>query len=388
MPGQPRLTRANPAQQTAPAGVRLTPLAAAVPRWAEPSRALPGPDKKRRLRRTAPGSVQEPRGSAPRIRRFPRRSGAPRLLPAPTGRSGKENPTRKDAAPMKNKHKQTLSTLLLVLVFLVGLSLLLYPTVSDYWNSLHQSRAIASYAEQVATLDNAAYDALWAEARAYNDTLRTKTDRFTLTDEELAEYNATLNVPGTNVIGYIEIPKIDCYLPIYHGTDEATLQVGVGHLEGSSLPVGGAGTHCVLSGHRGLPSAKLFTDLDQLAEGDTFVLYVLDETLTYEVDQIRIVEPQEVDELAIEDGQDYCTLVTCTPYGINTHRLLVRGHRVENAETDQAAARVSADAMQVDTAAVAPLVAVPLLLLLLFGLLFKTRRRRRPRKPDPPDPKR
>ena len=289
---------------------------------------------------------------------------------------------------MKNKHKQTLSTLLLVLVFLVGLSLLLYPTVSDYWNSLHQSRAIASYAEQVATLDNAAYDALWAEARAYNDTLRTKTDRFTLTDEELAEYNATLNVPGTNVIGYIEIPKIDCYLPIYHGTDEATLQVGVGHLEGSSLPVGGAGTHCVLSGHRGLPSAKLFTDLDQLAEGDTFVLYVLDETLTYEVDQIRIVEPQEVDELAIEDGQDYCTLVTCTPYGINTHRLLVRGHRVENAETGQAAARVSADAMQVDTAAVAPLVAVPLLLLLLFGLLFKTRRRRRPRKPDPPDPKR
>ena len=289
---------------------------------------------------------------------------------------------------MKNKHKQTLSTLLLVLVFLVGLSLLLYPTVSDYWNSLHQSRAIASYAEQVATLDNAAYDALWAEARAYNDTLRTKTDRFTLTDEELAEYNATLNVPGTNVIGYIEIPKIDCYLPIYHGTDEATLQVGVGHLEGSSLPVGGAGTHCVLSGHRGLPSAKLFTDLDQLAEGDTFVLYVLDETLTYEVDQIRIVEPQEVDELAIEDGQDYCTLVTCTPYGINTHRLLVRGHRVENAETGQAAARVSADAMQVDTAAVAPLVAVPLLLLLLFGLLFKTRRRRRPRKPNPPDPKR
>lgn len=285
---------------------------------------------------------------------------------------------------MKNKHKQTLSTLLLVLVFLVGLSLLLYPTVSDYWNSLHQSRAIASYAEQVATLDNAAYDALWAEARAYNDTLRTKTDRFTLTDEELAEYNATLNVPGTNVIGYIEIPKIDCYLPIYHGTDEATLQVGVGHLEGSSLPVGGAGTHCVLSGHRGLPSAKLFTDLDQLAEGDTFVLYVLDETLTYEVDQIRIVEPQEVDELAIEDGQDYCTLVTCTPYGINTHRLLVRGHRVENAETDQAAARVSADAMQVDTAAVAPLVAVPLLLLLLFGLLFKTRRRRGPAAKDEP----
>ena len=278
---------------------------------------------------------------------------------------------------MKKRHKNLVSTLVLLLIFLVGLSLLLYPTVSDYWNSLHQSRAIASYAEQVATLDNDTYDQLLEQARAYNATLPGKTDRFRLSDEELAEYNATLNVPGTNVIGYIQIDKINVYLPIYHGTDEATLQVGVGHLEGSSLPVGGPGTHAVLSGHRGLPSAKLFTDLDQMEVGDTFVLYVLDETLTYQVDQIRIVLPTEMSDLAIEEGQDYCTLVTCTPYGINTHRLLVRGHRVANAETESASdVRVTADAIQIDTTAVAPLVAVPLLLLLLLGMLFKTRKHR------------
>ena len=212
------------------------------------------------------------------------------------------------------------------MVFLVGLSLLLYPTVSDYWNSLHQSRAIASYAGQVAGLDDEVYEALWAEAEAYNETLPDKADRFNMSEEELEEYQTYLSVSGTNVIGYIEIDKIGCYLPIYHGTDESVLQVGVGHLEGSSLPVGGPGTHCVISGHRGLPSAKLFTDLDQMEVGDTFVLYVLDETLTYEVDQIRIVEPTEMSELAIVEGEDYCTLVTCTPYGINTHRLLVRGH--------------------------------------------------------------
>lgn len=303
-----------------------------------------------------------------------------------TGRSGKENPTRKDAVPMKRKHKQTLSTVLLVLVFLVGLSLLLYPTVSDYWNSLHQSRAIASYAEQVANLDNETYDQLWAEAKAYNATLPGKTDRFQLSDEELAQYNATLNVPDTNVIGYIEIDKINCYLPIYHGTDEAVLQVGIGHMEGSSLPVGGPGTHCVLSGHRGLPSARLFTDIDKLVEGDTFVLYVLDETLTYEVDQIRIVEPQELSDLAIEEGQDYCTLVTCTPYGINTHRLLVRGHRIANAAETDSNVRVTADATQIDTTAVAPLVAVPLLLLLLVGMLFKTRKHRQACHSDSKEP--
>ena len=278
---------------------------------------------------------------------------------------------------MKKLRKRTLSTILLIVGFLVGLSLLLYPTVSDYWNSMHQSRAITSYAEHVADIDDSLYESLWAGAQAYNASLLEKADRFTLSDEDLAEYEQMLAVPGTNVIGYIEIDKINCYLPIYHGTDDAVLQVGVGHLEGTSLPVGGASTHCVLSGHRGLPSAKLFTDLDQLEVGDTFVLYVLDETLTYEVDQIRIVEPTDLSDLAIEEGKDYCTLMTCTPYGINTHRLLVRGHRVENAASTL---RVPADAMQIEPMTVAPLVAVPILILLLLGLLVKTRRRRHSRK--------
>ena len=285
-----------------------------------------------------------------------------------------------DDADMKKRQKgkkHNLSTIILILVFLVGLSLLLYPTISDYWNSMHQTRAISSYVEQVADMDDTDYEALLAEAEAYNQTLINKADRFNLTDEELEEYGQLLSVPGTNVIGYIEIDKIDCYLPIYHGTDDSVLQAGVGHLEGSSLPVGGESTHSVISGHRGLPSARLFTDLDQLQEGDTFVLYVLDETLTYEIDQIRIVEPTELSELSIVEGQDYCTLVTCTPYGINTHRLLVRGHRVENAS---AGPRVTADAMQIEPVTVAPLVAIPLLILLLIGLLVRTRRRKHSRK--------
>lgn len=284
-----------------------------------------------------------------------------------------------EAANMKKSRKSIVSTVILILVFLVGLSLLLYPTVSDYWNSLHQSRAIASYAGQVAGLDDEVYEALWAEAEAYNETLPDKADRINMSEEELEEYQTYLSVSGTNVIGYIEIDKIGCYLPVYHGTDESVLQVGVGHLEGSSLPVGGPGTHCVISGHRGLPSAKLFTDLDQMEVGDTFVLYVLDETLTYEVDQIRIVEPTEMSELAIVEGEDYCTLVTCTPYGINTHRLLVRGHRIENEEA-AAVVRVPADAMQIEPVTVAPLVAVPLLILLFIGLLLMTRRRTHSRK--------
>ena len=273
---------------------------------------------------------------------------------------------------MKKLQKSTISTLILILVFLVGLSLLLYPTISDWWNSMHQSRAIAGYARQVADLDNGTYDKLWAEAEAYNKTLLNKPERFEIADGESEEYEAMLSVPGTDVIGYIEIKKIDCYLPIYHGTDEAVLQTGVGHLEGTSLPVGGESTHCAISGHRGLPSAELFTDLDQLEIGDTFVLYVLDEILTYEVDQIRIVEPREVDELKIEEGEDYCTLVTCTPYGINTHRLLVRGHRTAN---ELYGARITADAMQIEPMVVAPLVAVPILVLLVVIILLRTRRK-------------
>ncbi len=278
----------------------------------------------------------------------------------------------------KKLNKKTVSTILLLLVFLVGLSLLLYPTVSDYWNSLHQTRAITGYAGYVADLDDELYDQLLEEARAYNETLVDKADRFSLSDEELEEYEQLLTVEGTQVIGYVQIDKIDCYLPIYHGTSSAVLQVGVGHLEGSSLPVGGESTHSVISGHRGLSSARLFTDLDQLEEGDTFVITVLDETLTYEVDQIRIVEPTDFSELAIVEGEDYCTLMTCTPYGINTHRLLVRGHRVDG--TESSTVRVTADAMQIEPSTVAPVVAAPLLALLLIGLLVRTGRHRHSRK--------
>lgn len=271
--------------------------------------------------------------------------------------------------------KGTLSTTILILVFLVGLSLLLYPTVSDYWNSLHQSRAITEYAEEVANLDNDIYEKLWTDAQTYNEKLFQSHHPLSLKEDEWPEYEAQLNVSGNGIIGYIEIAKINCSLPIYHGTDESVLQIAVGHIEGTSLPVGGESTHCVLSGHRGLPSARLFTDLDQLTEGDTFVLRILDETLTYEVDQILIVKPYEVDALAVEEGRDYCTLVTCTPYGVNTHRLLVRGHRVENRE-EAHAVRVTADAMVVETAVVAPLVAVPMLFVLLIVLLVKTRRKK------------
>lgn len=269
--------------------------------------------------------------------------------------------------------KKHLSTILLLLVFLTGLSLLLYPTVSDYWNSLHQSRAITEYAENVAKLDNSLYEQLWNDAQEYNRTLLGKADRYEMNGEDREIYESLLDVSGNGILGYIEIPAINCSLPIYHGTDEAVLQIAVGHIEGSSLPVGGESTHTVLSGHRGLPSAKLFTDLDKLTTGDTFVLRILDETLTYEVDQILIVEPYELSALEIEEGKDYCTLVTCTPYGINTHRLLVRGHRVEN-QVEAKTVRVTADAMQIEPVIVAPLVAVPMLLILLVVLLARTRK--------------
>ncbi len=271
------------------------------------------------------------------------------------------------------KKKSNLSTVILLVIFLVGLSLLLYPSVSDYWNSFHQTRAIAHYAEDVANIDNERYEQLWADAQAYNSALAQKSDRYDMTDEDREQYDALLNVSGNGIIGYIEIPLIGCSLPIYHGTDEAVLQIAIGHVEGTSLPTGGPGCHSVLSGHRGLPSAKLFTDLDKLTEGDTFILRILDETLTYEVDQILIVLPYEMDALAIDPNEDYCTLVTCTPYGINTHRMLVRGHRVENEEVAQTV-RVTADALQIEPVIVAPLVAAPMLLILLIILLIPKRK--------------
>lgn len=275
---------------------------------------------------------------------------------------------------MKKKNNNW-TTVFLVLLLLAGVSLLLYPSLSDYWNSMHQTRAIASYAETVSQLDTAQYDEMWKAAQDYNRSLAQRETAFALTDEQKAAYESFLDVSGLGVMGYIEIPEIDCSLPIYHGTEESVLQVAVGHLEWSSLPVGGEGTHCVLSGHRGLPSAKLFTNLDKLAVGDTFLLRVLDEVLTYEVDQILIVEPEQVDALGIVPGEDYCTLVTCTPYGINTHRLLVRGHRVENTP-EAARMHVTADATQFDPLLVAPVLAIPVLLLLLIILLVPKRRRK------------
>ena len=265
--------------------------------------------------------------------------------------------------------KQNLSTILLVAVLIVGVGLLVYPSLSDYWNSFHQTRAIASYSDAVSTMDNADYDRIWSEAEAYNAALAEKANPYFFTEEDQKLYEDRLNISGTGVMGYIDIPEIKCTLPIYHGTSEAVLQVGVGHIEGSSLPVGGEGTHCVLSGHSGLPSAVLFTHLEDLDIGDLFTLQIMDETLTYEVDRFNRVLPHEMDLLTIEEGKDSCTLVTCTPYGINTHRLLVHAHRVAN-EAATAHIRVTADAVRIDPILVSPAAAVPMLLLLFLWLMF------------------
>ena len=260
-------------------------------------------------------------------------------------------------------------TLLLILILLAGVSLLLYPTVSDYWNSFHQSRAIASYAEQVANIDDAQYEELWDAAQDYNQSLLHRPNDLLLSDEQQEIYKSLLDFGGNGIMGYIEIPMIDVMLPIYHGTKESVLQIAVGHLDWTSLPVGGAGSHCVLSGHRGLPSARLFTDLDKLKVGDVFMLHVLNEILTYEIDQILIVEPQDTDPLLIEPGKDLCTLITCTPYGINSHRMLVRGHRIESQEEPKDI-RITADAVRIEPLMVVPFVAVPILLVLLIILLL------------------
>ena len=271
--------------------------------------------------------------------------------------------------------KIKISTIVLILIFLVGLSLLLYPTVSDYWNSLHQSQAIVEYSRRVEEMDGELYEKLWNEAIEYNRVLADRSDRFEMTRADRQEYESLLNVSGNGIMGYIEVPAINCSLPIYHGTNEAVLQTSIGHLEGSSLPTGGAGTHCVVSGHRGLPSARLFTDLDKLTEGDIFILKVLDQTLTYEVYQILTVDPYDLSALAIDPQQDYCTLVTCTPYGINTHRLLVRGHRVENRTQTQDITEAR-DISQVNPVLILSLAAGVIIILIII-LLVRARRKNR-----------
>lgn len=256
---------------------------------------------------------------------------------------------------------------------ITGLSLLLYPTVANWWNSFHSSRAVANYSNIVESLDTSTYEMMLSEAEKYNEDLLTEYDRFTNADPDDERYNSLLNITGDGMMGHIEIPSINVSLPIYHGTSEAVLGIGVGHIQGTSLPTGGDSTNCVLSGHRGLPSAKLFTDLDKMVEGDKFMIYTLNETFTYEVDRIRIVEPQDIAELAIVEGEDICTLVTCTPYGVNTHRLLVIGHRVENAKGDVV---VTSDAMQIEPIIVAPIVAAPILILLFIMLLVTSRKKK------------
>jgi sortase A len=265
------------------------------------------------------------------------------------------------------------SSILLIVLLLIGLSLVLYPTVSDWWNSMHQSKAIVDYDRTLAQLEKEDYTAIFAEAEEYNRRIK-ELDQPLLHYEEVPGYHEALNLTGNGIMGYIQIPKIDVTLPFYHGTAENVLQVAVGHLEGTSLPIGGPGTHCVFSAHRGLPSARLFTDLDKIDIGDIFTLTVLDRLMTYQVDQILVVEPRDVESLYVVDGEDYCTLITCTPYGINTHRMLVRGHRIENAEVP-VVHHVTADAVLIEPIIVAPVVAVPILLILL--LIPKPRKYRR-----------
>ena len=275
---------------------------------------------------------------------------------------------------MKKKH---ISTIIIALIFLAGLGFLLYPTVSNLWNRAHQSRAIATYTKQVEKLDDSQNKEMLKAARKYNKSLLKKSDHWKLSKKDKKKYESLLDVSGTGIMGYIEVPKIDCSLPIYHGTDEGALQIAIGHLEGSSLPVGGKNTHCVLSGHRGLPSARLFTDLDQMEEGDIFILNILGRKLAYEVDQIRVVLPEEMSDLEVIEGKDLCTLVTCTPYGINTHRLLVRGHRTKYVE-EKVEEQKEVQTKKMDTRLlIAGAAGAVILEVIIIAVVIRRRKRRR-----------
>ena len=267
----------------------------------------------------------------------------------------------------KASRRPDLSTIIAVAVLVAGIAVVAYPTFSDWWNSYHQSRAIAVYASEVENTDTATLETMLADAEAYNQRLLTKANRYKMNEEEQQEYNSLLNLTGNGVMGYIQSNSIGVNYPIYHCLEERILQIAIGHIGGTSLPVGGESTHAVVSGHRGLPSAKLFTDLDKLVEGDTFTITVLNRTTTYEVDQIRIVLPEDMSDLNIETGSDYATLVTCTPYGINTHRLLVRGHRIDNIA---GILSIPAEAVQIPNYIAVPAVGIPMLFVYLVGLLI------------------
>ena len=271
----------------------------------------------------------------------------------------------------EKKKRISFSTILLVLMMLAGLAVFFYPAISDWWNSMHATKAIAGYVDAVKDLSQKEKAKMLKAAKEYNDS-RPNGANFNLSDERLAEYEKILDITGTGIMGYIQIPSIGVDLPIYHTVDEAILQIAIGHIPGSSFPIGGKRTHAVLSGHRGLPSAKLFSDLDKLKEGDIFTVTVLDRVVTYQADQIRIVLPEETDELAIVDGKDYCTLSTCTPYGINTHRILLRGHRIKNINGDIA---ITAEATRIPTYIVIPAVGIPILFIMLIIMLIYYRRK-------------
>ncbi|MBQ7186981.1 MAG: class C sortase [Ruminococcus sp.] len=280
----------------------------------------------------------------------------------------------------KEKKKRSISNILLVIIFLVGLSVMLYPVISDWWNSRTQGKVVANYQKAVSDLNKTDEEAILERARKYNRALASLYNPI-VDYEQIPDYDDILDITGTGVMGVINIPAIGVELPIYHGTSEGVLNIAVGHLQGSSLPVGGRGTHAVISAHRGLPSAKLFTDLDKLIVGDEFTVTVLSTVYTYEVDNIFIVLPSETQNLAIDPGKEQLTLMTCTPYGINTHRLLVRSHRIGTAaaaseEQDKPEVKVLPDAVMVDSLSVVPFVAALPVALLLGWWIFGGRKKR------------
>ena len=284
------------------------------------------------------------------------------------GKSGEGKGSRKAKGGKAVRLTDRIINIILVLALTVGICMLLYPTISNYWNSFHQTQLIEEYSQEVSSIDAEEYERILDEARRYNAQIAEKGIDWRFSDEKRAVYERTLNPFGNGMMGYIRIPKIGVELPIFHGTKGMTMETAVGHMEQSSLPIGGAGSHCMLAGHRGLMSVMIFTHLDELQEGDTFTLRVLNETMTYEVDQIRAVLPNDVSNLIIVPGQDLCTLITCTPYGINTHRLLVRGHRVGTV-IDPMSYYVNgafpADAVQIRPLHVAPFIGIPFLIILL-----------------------
>ncbi len=287
-----------------------------------------------------------------------------------------------DGKTGKKKKGSSVVTVIIILILLAGIGIMFYPTFSDWYNGLHQSRAIADYNRIVNQNDDATNEQLWKEAQEYNAKLAESGMDLSLgqkddSDPEKQEYLKTLDVSGTGIMGYINIPSVKIHLPIYHDTSESVLQIAVGHLAGTSLPVGGKNTHSVLTGHTGLPSAKLFTDIDQMKMGDTFEIVVLDHTLTYEVDDIRTVLPSEVSSLQIEEGKDLVTLVTCTPYGINTHRLLVTGHRIPTPKKGRPSANWKQEERNVLLQQILPILVATAVVFFLIGVAVGRHRKKK-----------